>query len=105
MRGRPGLGHLSEPLHVIIEVESPANVVDAQLKQAQEIIEELLIPVVYVNNLYTSVFATLLDISDFRFLTTKYCDNLFFSSSSFLTIARASRRIYTKGNSYENSLC
>ncbi|KAI3667840.1 hypothetical protein L6452_42910 [Arctium lappa] len=45
LRGRPGNEHLNEPLHIVIEAESPATVVDAQLRQAQEIIGELLKPV------------------------------------------------------------
>lgn len=44
LRGRPGKEHLNEPLHIVIEAESPASIVDAQLRQAQEIIEELLKP-------------------------------------------------------------
>ena len=46
LRGRPGYEHLNEPLHILIEAELPANVVDIRLRQAQEIIEELLKPVV-----------------------------------------------------------
>ncbi|XP_024975297.1 KH domain-containing protein SPIN1-like isoform X3 [Cynara cardunculus var. scolymus] len=45
LRGRPGNEHLNEPLHIVIEAESPASIVDAQLRQAQEVIEELLKPV------------------------------------------------------------
>ncbi|KAK7321433.1 hypothetical protein VNO77_32079 [Canavalia gladiata] len=45
LRGRPGYEHLNEPLHVLIEAELPLNVVDMRLRQAQEIIEELLKPV------------------------------------------------------------
>ncbi|KHN40599.1 KH domain-containing protein [Glycine soja] len=45
LRGRPGYEHLNEPLHILIEAELPANVVDIRLRQAQEIIEELLKPV------------------------------------------------------------
>ncbi|KAH1214522.1 KH domain-containing protein [Glycine max] len=44
LRGRPGYEHLNEPLHVLIEAELPVNVVDIRLRQAQEIIEELLKP-------------------------------------------------------------
>ncbi|XP_015874656.1 KH domain-containing protein At3g08620 [Ziziphus jujuba] len=44
-RGRPGYEHLNDPLHILIEAELPANVVDMRLRQAQEIIEELLKPV------------------------------------------------------------
>ncbi|PIN09617.1 RNA-binding protein Sam68 [Handroanthus impetiginosus] len=45
LRGRPGYEHLNEPLHILIEAELPANVVDIRLRQAQGIIEELLKPV------------------------------------------------------------
>jgi protein quaking len=46
LRGRPGFEHLNEPLHILIEAELPVNVVEIRLRQAQEIIEELLKPVV-----------------------------------------------------------
>uniref|UniRef100_A0A5B6YIG1 K Homology domain-containing protein n=1 Tax=Davidia involucrata TaxID=16924 RepID=A0A5B6YIG1_DAVIN len=45
LRGRPGYEHLSDPLHILIEAELPVNIVDARLRQAREIIEELLKPV------------------------------------------------------------
>ncbi|KAL3654854.1 hypothetical protein CASFOL_000640 [Castilleja foliolosa] len=45
LRGRPGYEHLNEPLHILIEADLPANIVDIRLRQAQEIIEELLKPV------------------------------------------------------------
>ncbi|XP_057801080.1 KH domain-containing protein At3g08620-like isoform X2 [Salvia miltiorrhiza] len=45
LRGRPGYEHLNEPLHILIEADLPANVVDMRLRQAQDIIEELLKPV------------------------------------------------------------
>lgn len=45
LRDKPGYEHLNEPLHVLIEAEQPANVIDIQLKHAQEIIEDLLRPV------------------------------------------------------------
>jgi protein quaking len=48
LRGRPGFEHLNEPLHILIEAELPVNVVDLRLRQAQEIIEELLKPVVFI---------------------------------------------------------
>jgi len=40
-----GYEHLNEPLHVLIEAELPANVIDARMKQAFEIIDDLLKPV------------------------------------------------------------
>ncbi|XP_047982369.1 KH domain-containing protein At3g08620-like isoform X1 [Salvia hispanica] len=43
--GRPGYEHLNEPLHILIEADLPANIVDMRLRQAQDIIEELLKPV------------------------------------------------------------
>ncbi|KAL8122524.1 KH domain-containing protein At3g08620-like isoform X2 [Apium graveolens] len=45
LRGRPGYEHLNEQLHILIEADLPGNVVDLRLRQAQEIIEELLKPV------------------------------------------------------------
>ncbi|XP_038905002.1 KH domain-containing protein At3g08620-like isoform X1 [Benincasa hispida] len=45
LRGRLGYEHLNEPLHVLIEADLPANIIDIRLRQAQEIIEELLKPV------------------------------------------------------------
>ncbi|CAN4128347.1 unnamed protein product [Withania somnifera] len=52
LRGRPGYEHLNEPLHVLLEAELPINIVDTQLKQAREIIEELLKPVDESQDLY-----------------------------------------------------
>lgn len=46
LRGRPGYEHLCDPLHILVEAELPSNIVDTRLRQAQEIIEELLKPVV-----------------------------------------------------------
>jgi len=48
LRGRPGYEHLNDPLHILIEAELPASVVDVRLRQAQEIIQELLKPVVFL---------------------------------------------------------
>ncbi|KAJ9544785.1 hypothetical protein OSB04_024492 [Centaurea solstitialis] len=45
LRGRPGYEHLNEPLHILIEADLPASVVDIRLRQAHEIIQELLKPV------------------------------------------------------------
>lgn len=45
LRDKPGYEHLNEPLHVLIEAELPANVIDNQLNRAREIIEDLLRPV------------------------------------------------------------
>ncbi|GJN24982.1 hypothetical protein PR202_gb12762 [Eleusine coracana subsp. coracana] len=45
LKGKPGYEHLNEPLHVLIEAELPANIIDTRLRQAQEIMEELLKPV------------------------------------------------------------
>lgn len=47
LRGRPGYEHLNEPLHILIEADLPASIVDIRLRQAHEIIQELLKPVVY----------------------------------------------------------
>ncbi|CAN8317139.1 unnamed protein product [Cochlearia groenlandica] len=45
LRGRPGYEHLNEQLHILIEADLPASIVEIRLRQAQEIIEELLKPV------------------------------------------------------------
>ncbi|GJN17346.1 hypothetical protein PR202_gb04404 [Eleusine coracana subsp. coracana] len=45
LKGRPGYEHLSDPTHILIEAELPADVIDVKLTQAQEILEELLKPV------------------------------------------------------------
>ncbi|XP_024981402.1 KH domain-containing protein At3g08620-like [Cynara cardunculus var. scolymus] len=45
LRGRPGYEHLNEPLHILIEADLPASVVEIRLRQAHEIIQELLKPV------------------------------------------------------------
>ncbi|KVH94155.1 hypothetical protein Ccrd_003782 [Cynara cardunculus var. scolymus] len=52
LRGRPGYEHLNEPLHILIEAELPASIIDVRLRQAQEIIEELLKPVDESQDLY-----------------------------------------------------
>ncbi|XP_028063717.1 KH domain-containing protein At2g38610-like isoform X3 [Camellia sinensis] len=51
LRGRPGYEHLNEPLHILIEADLPAHIVDIRLRQAQEIIEELLKPVLLLKTL------------------------------------------------------
>lgn len=45
LKDKPGYEHLNEPLHVLIEAELPANIIDARMKQAFEIIDDLLKPV------------------------------------------------------------
>lgn len=57
MKGRPGYEHLGDPTHILIEAELPADVIDAKLAQAQEILEELLKPVVSISlsNLVSSL--------------------------------------------------
>nr|GEW17801.1 KH domain-containing protein At3g08620-like [Tanacetum cinerariifolium] len=52
LRGRPGYEHLNEQLHILIEAELPASIIDVRLRQAQEIIEELLKPVDESQDLY-----------------------------------------------------
>ncbi|XP_002533340.2 KH domain-containing protein At2g38610 isoform X2 [Ricinus communis] len=52
LRGRPGYEHLSDPLHILIEAELPVNIVDMRLRQAREIIEELLKPVDESQDIY-----------------------------------------------------
>ena len=41
--------HLNDPLHILIEADLPANIVDIRLRQAQEINEELLKPMVFTS--------------------------------------------------------
>eukprot|EP00475_Leptophrys_vorax_P010223 TRINITY_DN16895_c0_g1_i1.p1 TRINITY_DN16895_c0_g1~~TRINITY_DN16895_c0_g1_i1.p1 ORF type:complete len:363 (+),score=-29.54 TRINITY_DN16895_c0_g1_i1:273-1361(+) len=45
MRGKPGYEHLFEPLHVIVLAEMPADVLDACMRDAVDIVMELLKPV------------------------------------------------------------
>ncbi|XP_021910046.1 LOW QUALITY PROTEIN: KH domain-containing protein At3g08620-like [Carica papaya] len=52
LMGRPGYEHLSEPLHILIEAEFPVDIVDIRLRQAQEIIGELLKPVDESQDIY-----------------------------------------------------
>lgn len=52
LRDKPGYEHLNEPLHVLVEAEFPADIIDVQLNRAVGIVEELLQPVV---NIITSV--------------------------------------------------
>ncbi|KAK4720118.1 hypothetical protein R3W88_018456 [Solanum pinnatisectum] len=52
LRGLPGYEHLNEPLHVLLEAELPINIVDVRMKQASQIIEELLRPVEESQDLY-----------------------------------------------------
>jgi protein quaking len=49
MRDKPGYEHLNEPLHILVEAELPASIIDACLMQARDILEELLKPVVCVD--------------------------------------------------------
>eukprot|EP00271_Cylindrocystis_brebissonii_P004147 TRINITY_DN1565_c0_g1_i1.p1 TRINITY_DN1565_c0_g1~~TRINITY_DN1565_c0_g1_i1.p1 ORF type:complete len:377 (-),score=48.24 TRINITY_DN1565_c0_g1_i1:679-1809(-) len=44
LRDKPGHEHLSEPLHVVVEAELPAAIIDARLAQAVEILEGLMQP-------------------------------------------------------------
>lgn len=46
LKGKPGYEHLNEQLHILIEADLPADIVDIKLRHAQEIIEELVKPVV-----------------------------------------------------------
>ncbi|ONK77312.1 uncharacterized protein A4U43_C02F5240 [Asparagus officinalis] len=45
LRDKPGYEHLNEQLHVLVEAELPADVIDVQLNRAVAIVEELLQPV------------------------------------------------------------
>ena len=46
LRDKPGYEHLNEPLHVLVEAEFPADIVDGRLNQAVSILEDLLKPIV-----------------------------------------------------------
>lgn len=48
MRDKPGYEHLNEPLHILVEAELPAHIIDSRLIQAREILDELLKPVVCI---------------------------------------------------------
>ncbi|XP_062180085.1 KH domain-containing protein At1g09660/At1g09670-like isoform X1 [Phragmites australis] len=45
LRDKPGYEHLNDPLHVLVEAEFPADIVDTRLNQAVAILEDLLKPV------------------------------------------------------------
>lgn len=89
LKGKPGYEHLNEQLHILIEADLPADIVDIKLRHAQEIIEELVKPVVCAFNFY---FFSL----DFQLLSRlikRYC------------FCRMSHRTISRGSSYESSLC
>ncbi|XP_072999959.1 KH domain-containing protein At1g09660/At1g09670 isoform X1 [Typha latifolia] len=44
LRDKSGYEHLNDPLHVLVEAEFPADIIDARLNQAVEILEDLLKP-------------------------------------------------------------
>ena len=46
LRGRPGYEHLNEQLLILIEADFAPSVVGLRLRQAQEILDELLKPAV-----------------------------------------------------------
>jgi len=48
LRDKPGYEHLNEPLHVLVEAEFPADIVDGRLNQAVSILEDLLKPIVCI---------------------------------------------------------
>jgi hypothetical protein len=63
LRDKPGYEHLNDPLHVLVEAEFPANIVDARLNQVVAILEDLLKPLVrYVPLLSISLFLLPLNI-------------------------------------------
>ncbi|XP_074570160.1 KH domain-containing protein At1g09660/At1g09670-like [Curcuma longa] len=45
LRDKPGYEHLNEPLHVLVEAEFTADVIDSRLDQAVTILDDLLKPV------------------------------------------------------------
>nr|KAJ0224159.1 hypothetical protein LSAT_V11C200090150 [Lactuca sativa] len=55
-RGRPSYEHLNEPLHILIEADLPPCVVDLRMRQAQEVIHELLKPMVSFLLIINSLF-------------------------------------------------
>lgn len=97
LRGRPGFEHLNEPLHILIEAELPVNVVDIRLRQAREIIEELLKPVV-------PNFSTPLLISIILF-TISVSGVWHVSDTMLFAICRMSLRTFTRDNNLENLQC
>lgn len=58
MRDKPGFEHLNEPLHVLVEAELPATIIDTQLIHAREILQELLKPVVSSMHLFQACLHT-----------------------------------------------
>jgi protein quaking len=56
LKGKPGYEHLNEQLHILIEADLPIDIVDIKLRQAQEIIEELVKPVVRVVTYFFSFY-------------------------------------------------
>jgi protein quaking len=59
VRGKPGYEHLNEPLHILVETELPAEIIDARLMQTREILEDLLKALVCHQYLYPFTFETL----------------------------------------------
>lgn len=110
LMGRPGYEHLSEPLHILIEAEFPVDIVDIRLRQAQEIIGELLKPVVLI----LPYWFFLIIIHDSK-LSEDICFNYMLNLSIFshtwwplvlmifhLSNCRMNHRTYTRGSSWEN---
>lgn len=88
-RRRSGHKHLHEPLHIIIEANAPTNVVDVTLRQAKEIIEELLIPVNYSGDEYKKQ-----QLRELAMLNSLYGDDTYQASTSSGTMkwATAARK-------------
>lgn len=107
LRGRPGYEHLNDPLHILVEAELPVGIIDARLRQAREIIEELLKPVVFTY--FHMYFVKLIVLFSLYFFQRAirplhlsiHCVSSLLDWYSFSVIfnCRTSHRISIKGNS------
>ncbi|KAL2455334.1 KH domain-containing protein [Forsythia ovata] len=52
LRGKPRYEHLNEPLHILVEVELPVEIIDARIMQVLEILEDLLKPADQTQDFY-----------------------------------------------------
>lgn len=89
LKGKPGYEHLNEQLHILIEADLPADIVDIKLRQAQEIIEELVKPVVCALTHFFSIII---------FRGHKILNGL-------RSLCRMSHRTTSRGSNYESSHC
>ncbi|GAB2272062.1 hypothetical protein Dimus_006882 [Dionaea muscipula] len=110
LRGRPGYEHLNEPLHILVEADLPPNIVDIKLRQAKEILEELLKPVVWYQSLYPHSFTPLTTILSLIIILniegrTRLVWFCVFCYHGKFGPCRMRRRISTRGHSCENLPC